>query len=51
MLINYVRHPDDAQHTADAVCALGVRAETPFVVKLSPLTYSRIRSTSSVTTP
>jgi enoyl-[acyl-carrier protein] reductase III len=28
VLVNYVRHPDDAQQTADAACQLGVRAET-----------------------
>ena len=28
VLINYVRHPDDANHTADAARDLGVRAET-----------------------
>ena len=28
MLINYVRHPDDAQHTADAARELGVTAQT-----------------------
>jgi enoyl-[acyl-carrier protein] reductase III len=28
VLVNYVRHPDDAQQTAAAVCQLGVRAET-----------------------
>jgi enoyl-[acyl-carrier protein] reductase III len=28
VLVNYVRHPDDAQQTADAVCQLGVRGGT-----------------------
>jgi enoyl-[acyl-carrier protein] reductase III len=28
VLVNYVRHPDDAQQTADVACRLGVRAET-----------------------